>query len=464
MSRFDFDIDRDRIPQIILVSLTLVSALAFARVAWPTNAAAEPALGESRFGDSTWVAPNVYPEGDPSENGPRVNDPDRERGWETALRTPFRIVFLPFRLLGEGLEGAADFGEKYARKHGLDRAPSGPQRATGTVRISPRFTISNTQGFGGGATVRAPLGSRNHFRGDALWSTKDNRFLRARGLFGEGVAAIGAGAEAFYDYRPNRRFYGIGNDPGTQRTIYLQRENRGEGWLFFGRDSTQRVRAILGLSDVHVGNGYGDPNHAGDFFSPADVPSLQTDSRVWSYGLGGQFAGVDRLHEPSSGIHLLGEARRVISADARDIRFRSWRAEGRGYLPVFAERRVLALRGVFQGVDPEAGSEPVPFYRLPTATGWDRFLAYSGDRFRDQRLVIAQAEYRWLIWSSSLWAVAIAQRGGVAPTTSALRYSGMHESYGGGFRLKLGELQTARLDVTHGTQGTNINLDLDTEF
>jgi hypothetical protein len=78
--------------------------------------------------------------------------------------------------------------------------------------------------------------------------------------------------------------------------------------------------------------------------------------------------------------------------------------------------------------------------------------------------VIAQAEYRWLIWSSSLWAVAIAQRGTVAPTTSALRYSGMRESYGGGLRLKLGDLHSARFDVTHGTQGTNINLDLDAEF
>jgi hypothetical protein len=462
---FRMAVDHDRISGfIILASVTVLSVLTLAHAARPPNAWAKTVpSGEARFGDSAWVAPNAYPEGDPSENGPRVNERDRERGWETALRTPFRVVFFPLRLLGDGLEKTADLAENYARDHGLDAAPSGPSRRVSGTRISPLFTMSGTQGFGAGPTVRAPLGPGNLFRGDGLWSTKDNRFLRARGYFGEG-AAIGAGAVALYDYRPNRRFYGIGNDVGTQRTIYLQRENRGEGWLSFGRDSTQRVRAILGLSDVHVGNGYGDTNHAGDFFSPADVPSLQTDSRVWSYGLAGQFAGVDRLHEPSSGIHLLGEARRVISADRRDIRFRSWRAEGRGYLPVFANRRVLALRGVFQGVDPEAGSEPVPFYRLPVATGWNRFQGYSGDRFRDHRLVIAQAEYRWLIWSSSLWAVAMAQRGEVAPSTSALRYSAMHEAYGGGLRYRFGELHTARLDVTSGSQGVNINLDLDTEF
>lgn len=446
----------------LLLLASITATLWFALSAQPTNGWAEP--GESRFGDSTWVAPNLYPEGDPSENGPRVNEADKEKGWETALRTPFRVVFFPLRLLGDGFEKVADLGETYARNHGLDRAPSGPERATsGSVRIAPQFKMSGATGFGVGPKVRAPLGG-GLFRGDAYWTTKDNRFLRGRGLFGEGSAAIGVGAEALYDYRPNRRFYGIGNDAGAERTIFLERENRGDGWVFFGRDSTQRVRALLGISDVHVGNGYGEPHHMSDFFDPEGVPFMGTDSRVWSYGLGGQYASVDRLNQPSRGVHVLGEARRMISADSRDLHFRSWRAEGRTYLPIGADRRVLALRGVYTGVDPEHGSEPVPFYRLPTSTGWDRFYAYSGDRFRDQRLVIAQAEYRWLIWSSSLWAAAIAQRGGVAPTTSALRYSGMRESYGGGLRLKLSDLHSARLDVTHGTQGTNINLDLDAEF
>jgi hypothetical protein len=312
------DIDRDRIHRINLISFAFVSALAFARVVVPANAAAEPlAPGESRFGDSTWVAPNVYPEGDPSESGPRVTDPDKESGWETALRTPFRVVFFPLRLLGDGLEGAADFGEKYARKHGLDPAPSGPERVGGSVRVAPQFKMSGTQGFGAGPKVRAPLGG-GLFLGDAYWTTKDNRFLRGRGLFGEGSAAIGVGAEGLYDYRPNRRFYGIGNDAGTEQTIFLERETRGDGWVFFGRDSTQRVRALLGISDVHIGDGYGDPHHMSDFFDPEDVPSMGSDSRVWSYGLGGQYAGVDRLNQPSRGVHFLGEARRMISADSRD--------------------------------------------------------------------------------------------------------------------------------------------------
>lgn len=459
---FSMGIDQNRIRSVLFVSLILASAFFITPLARAGVARAEPASGESRFGDSTWIAPNVYPDGDPSESGPRVNDPDREATWETVVRTPFRVVFFPLRLLGDGLGQVAGVGEKYAKKHQLND----PSRARGAgVRVSPRVSLSNAQGLGGGATVRSPLGSGSAFRGDAIMTLKDNRFLRARALFGEGHSAIGFGGEGLYDYRPNRRFYGVGNDASDERTIFLERENRGEGWLFFGRDSTARLRAIVGISDVHVGNGYNDiVPHAGDVYSPNEVPSLGVDSRVWSYGLGAQYAAVDRLHEPSRGFHFLGEARRAMSADSRDLRYRWWRAEGRTYLPIGASRRVLALRGVFTGADPENGSEPIPFYRLPVSTAWDRFLSYSGDRFRDQRLVIAQAEYRWLIWSSSLWAVAIAQRGVVAPTTSAIRYSDMRESYGGGLRFKFSDTRTTRLDITKGTQGLNINLDLDAEF
>lgn len=462
---FRITIDRKRIHRFSLVFVVTVSALALTHMSSPPNAgAAPPYSGETRFGDSTWVAPNVYPDGDPSENGPRVNDPDREPTWETVVRTPFRVAFFPFRLLGDGLEQAASFGEKYSQKHGLDYDPSRPKAPAQGTRISPKVTLSNTQGLGGGASVRSPLGTGSAFRGDAILTLKDNRLLRTRVLFGEGVNAIGAGVEAMYDYRPNRRFYGIGNDASAERTIFLGRENRGEGSLFFGRDSTQRLRAVLGISDVHIGNGYGEPHHMSDYYTPEEAPSLGVGSRVWSYGFTGQFARVDKLHEPTRGFHLLGDVRRMISADRRDIRFLSWRAEGRTYVPIGADRRVLALRGVITAVDPEDGSEPVPFYRLPVSTGLDRFSSYSGDRFRDQRLVIAQAEYRWLILGSSMWAVAIAQRGAVAPSTSALRYSGMHESYGGGLRYKLSNTRTTRLDITGGSQGYNINLDLDTEF
>jgi hypothetical protein len=119
---------------------------------------------------------------------------------------------------------------------------------------------------------------------------------------------------------------------------------------------------------------------------------------------------------------------------------------------------------VLQGVDPDAGTDPIPFYRLPVAVKQNRFAGYSGDRFRDRRLALLHAEYRWLIWASRMYAFAMAQRGQVAPSNHALRWSDMHEAYGGGLRYHLTDTQNARLEVAKGSGGMTIDLELDAEF
>jgi len=427
-------------------------------------ATAAPAYAEGnepRFGDSTWVAPNVPPAGNPTEDGPRVAKPDHERTWETVLRTPFRVAFLPFRLLARGIEGGANFAETHFPLQDLGK-PKGPPTS---VSVSPEFAFAGNEGFGAGAAVKGPLfNPHNQFKGDALWTMNDNRRVRLRTLFGQG-SLLGVGAEGVYDYRPNRSFYGMGNDAGTRRTIFLERENRADGWVSFGSDSTRRLRAIVGLSDVDIAPGYISRPRAVDVFSPSQVPFLTQGSRVKSYGLGGQFAALQKGGEPYAGMRLIGEARHVSSmGGGTNLRYESWRTEARGYVPVFSTRRVIALRGVYQGVDPDAGTDPIPFYRLPVSVKQNRFDAYSGERFRDKRLLLLQAEYRWLIWSSRLWAFALAQRGEVAPSTAAIRYAGMHESYGGGLRFHLSDAHAARLEVAKGSGGVNIDLELDTWF
>src|SRR5262245_31031237 len=90
---------------------TVLVAACFAVAAWAPVAA----HADKRYGDTTWVAPAGVFDTDSTSAGPRVAPPDRERTWETAVRTPFRIVFLPVRLVARGLEAAASFvGPKVA--------------------------------------------------------------------------------------------------------------------------------------------------------------------------------------------------------------------------------------------------------------------------------------------------------------------------------------------------------------
>src|SRR5262245_8825015 len=88
--------DRGRwLPHLVLALIAyLVACTCVAR-----ESGADP-----RFGDSAWVAPGVPTHGDSTVAGPRVAPRDHERRWETALRAPFRVAFLPLRLLARGLE------------------------------------------------------------------------------------------------------------------------------------------------------------------------------------------------------------------------------------------------------------------------------------------------------------------------------------------------------------------------
>jgi hypothetical protein len=434
----------------------IVSIFFFVFATVPRGAQAEP-----RFGDSTWVAP-AAPSGDPATEGPRVAEPDRDRAWETALRLPFRVAFFPLRLLAMGLEESADFVERVVPPGNFGKRSAIVEP---TFRVSPAFSYSGAAGPGVGASVTSQhfLTPGTRFGATGTWSLRDNRKLRARLTSGEGYATVGAGVEGLHDYRPNRRFYGIGNDAPAQRTIFLRRDNTLEGWLFVGRQPHRRIRGLVGLSDIKIGNGYNGSPRAVEVFDPAEVPFLTVGSRAWNYGAAGDLALVDRLRDPSRGVHFRAEGRRFQGMGDTNLEYDGWRLESRAYAPVFASRRVLAFRMAYQGVDPTGDSDAIPFYRLPESSNENRFAAYSSGRYRDRRLLLGQLEYRWIVWER-LWAVALAQRGVVANEPGRIRYDQMHESYGGSLRYRLSDARTARLEAAKGSEGWNVYLDLKGDF
>ena len=88
-----------------------------------------------------------------------------------------------------------------------------------------------------------------------IWDPSGNRKVKLRGFVGEGVSQVGAGFDALYDFRPNRRFYGIGNFADSRVTYFRRQVNLGDVYAFAGKDPMRRVRVTLGISDVSVGRG-----------------------------------------------------------------------------------------------------------------------------------------------------------------------------------------------------------------
>jgi len=422
---------------------------------------ARVSVAEPRFGDSTWVAPQLPVDGSPADEGPRVAKPDHERTWETILRAPFRLLFLPVRILARGSEAvAAPVAGHLANQQHLATPPR-------HITVSPAVSYFGAAGPGIGPSIQIPsiLGPGSSLKLSGTWSTLDTRELHLRGTVGEGVSPIGFNVLASYLYRPNQRFFGIGNDSRAEDfSIYLNRDSRADASVFLGRIPTRRIRVLAGISGVGIGGGYHGTPLAENVFTPAEVPFLTDGSRVAWYGLGGDFAAIDRVDEPSLGVHLLGEARKYKSVDGTNLNYNFWRGEARGYLPVLSARRVIGLRLVYEGVDPHAGSAPVPFYRLPESTGSDRFAAFASHRFRDQELILAHAEYRWIIWDHRVWALLLAQAGEVAHHRDDFTMDSSHTSVGGGFRGRLSPTTIGRLEVAHGDEGWQVNLNLKGDF
>ncbi len=448
-------------PVPVLVRFCTIAILAICPLfhAGPSRAQADPA-----FGDSGWVAPPPYiaAEDDPTAPGPRVSDQgDSEPVGETILRAPFRLVFLPVRLLARGLEaGAGLVGESVLPPNTYRPAP--PR----TFRIYP--TLLYAGGGDPAVGLRAVWlidpAHETQWSAAGSWSLRDAR--KAQLQFRRGTAEDGWGVRAVgnYNYRPFQPYFGIGNTSLPEnRSIYLGEVGSVDLAARLG-PLRRSVVALAGYEVTSARRGY-NGKYPGvlEVFPPDAAPGIDDASQVLTYGLGGNLALVDDLRDPSSGLHLRAQARQVDSRAGGDFDFLQVNVEARGYIPVFSKRRVLAIRGVHQSVDPIKDDATIPFYRLPEAASGANFAAYRSHRFTDRYLALAHVEYRWLIMGR-LWALGLAELAEVASSGDRLRIADVHESYGGGLRFAFADDAVARLQVATGAEGLRAALTLNGDF
>jgi outer membrane protein assembly factor BamA len=411
--------------------------------------AASGANADARFGDSTWVAPNALLDSASTIDGPRVALPDHERGWETALRAPFRVVFYPLRLLGSGLEaGVGYIGPRYLGPKAKPLPKSGP-----TLSPLVSFGAVNDLSLGADLTwVDFPTADAK-LRLAASWSTFDGRSVRFSETFGD-RRPLGLRLGADYEHKPNRRYYGIGNNtPETDLSYFRLASTNVEAALLIGATSRRQVRLVGGYSGMSPGAGYHGTPLLDDVFTPASAPyAHQTTQELW-YGLASDFSALDDARNPSLGVGGNVDLRRAVGLRSSDPDYYQWSGEVRAFVPVFARRRVIALRGVYAGVGPVGGTTTIlPFYRLPESRGLSHFAAYSSGRYRDQQLMLARVEYRWQL-VQELSILGLYELGEVAPRTGLFSLNDAHLSYGGGLRLGLSDAAILRFELATSDEG-----------
>ena len=123
----------------------------------------------------------------------------------------------------------------------------------------------------------------------------------------------------------------------------------------------------------------------------------------------------------------------------------------RQFIGFFADRRVIALRGLVSSTTASDGSIGVPFYLMPTLGGKDSLRGFHDYRFRAPHALLLQAEYRWEIWSG-LDGALFTDAGKVAMRRADLNFDRLETDYGVGFRFNTSEGVIMRVDAAFGSR------------
>jgi hemolysin activation/secretion protein len=94
--------------------------------------------------------------------------------------------------------------------------------------------------------------------------------------------------------------------------------------------------------------------------------------------------------------------------------------------------------------------ERVPFFLLPTLGGNDTLRGFRAYRFRGQHSILAQAEYRWEIWSA-FDAALFYDAGKVTLRREDLNFKSLEQDYGFGFRFNTDNGIVVRIDAAFGS-------------
>jgi hypothetical protein len=262
-----------------------------------------------------------------------------------------------------------------------------------------------------------------------------------------------AGTEITYRKFPQEDFFGLGND-----TVEDARANyRIQGTDFSGM-AAYRPRpwfsagTRIGVLDVELGSGSDSAYPSIEaLFSAAETPGFaaQPDFRY-----GELFADVDTRDErgnPRSGGHYRFGWLRYSDLGLYQFNFSRVTVEASQFLPIFDKKRVFMVRFRTILTNPDEGND-VPFFMMPALGGSHTLRSVDDFRFRDNNLILLNAEYRWETFTGLDMAL-FADAGKVTADRGDVDLTGLRKAYGIGFRFGTYHGTFFRFDVGHGQDG-----------
>jgi hypothetical protein len=252
-----------------------------------------------------------------------------------------------------------------------------------------------------------------------------------------------------YDY-PQEDFFGLG--PDSQRSNRTTFDIHGQ--YVGGQLLAQPVRPLMFGGGVEYlwptvapGRNRRFPSIE-DLFDDFSAPGLQAEHEFIRTLGHVTFDYREPLNARKGGYYRFDVSRYDNKRDAA-LDFTRVDVELRQFVSFLAERRVLAARLKVSTTD-VGETERVPFFLLPTLGGNDTLRGFRAYRFRGQHSILAQAEYRWEIWSA-FDAALFYDAGKVTLRREDLNFKSLEQDYGFGFRFNTDNGIVVRIDAAFGS-------------
>jgi outer membrane protein assembly factor BamA len=187
-----------------------------------------------------------------------------------------------------------------------------------------------------------------------------------------------------------------------------------------------------------------------DRFGTGQVAGLDPQSDFARYSAFAEVNTREPRGNPRAGALFSLRYERFDDVDANAYNFQRVDAEVQQYLSVFNRRRVLALRGLLSVSSAEEGQR-VPFYLQRTLGGPNDLRGFLRNRFRDNCLLLLQAEYRWEVFTA-MDAAIFADWGTVAPRREDLDLDDLERDYGIGVRFGTNNGVFLRIEGAFGSR------------
>ena len=246
---------------------------------------------------------------------------------------------------------------------------------------------------------------------------------------------------------PSLGYYGPGPDSDKSGRTDFRLEDTSVD-VTFGVRAARHLTA--GVSAGYLFNNIGpgtDSRYASaeSVYSPAQAPGIDRQENFARTGAFVQYDWRDNPGGPRRGGNYFAQF-------SNYHRFQRLDLEAQQYVSVLNQRRVLALRAhsTFTFSD-----RPIPFYMQPYLGGSEDLRGYRPFRFRDNNLFVANAEYRWEVFSGLDMAL-FADAGQVFARRSQFDVRSLESDAGFGFRFNARNQTFLRIDVGFSHEGFQV--------